>query len=274
MRKADVFAPGHHLYRAADGSWRYSAPGNVFVRIGGEDRLLALVRDVAAGATQLPLPDVDRPAVERMTAALTDRGVFVGPGRVGTVPAGWKVRLDGDSPVVGKLTELLGDLLEDVECTVGPADEAAVAGSDVVVSCARWLPDSHWCRLDQWCAAHHTPWHGCYAEGDTFVVGPLSMPGRTACYQDTRGRRLAAAALPDELIAHWAYLDSDTVKPPAPFTPAATAVLAGLLAADLRALAAGSAVPSEGHQLVVDLTTASISRHPVLPLPNLAVNPV
>ncbi len=282
-----MFAPGHHLYRSVDGSWRYSAPGDLFVRIGGDDRLLGLVQQLEAGIPGVTIPAADRVGVERIIAALTERGVLEAhiPGPVADpdhtapirsvpirsvpIPSGRKVHVEGDGPLVGRLLELL----DEAACTVGPADEDAVARSDVVVSCAQWLPDSRWCQLDSWCTAHRTPWHGCHGEGDTFVLGPLSIPGRTASYRDTRGRRLAAAAIPDELIAHWAYLDSDTVKPVVRCTPAAVSVLAGLLAADLLALAAGTAIPSQGYQLVVDLATFSITRHPVLPLPDLAVNP-
>ncbi len=275
-----MFAPGHHLYRGADGSWRYSAPGDVFVRIGGDDRLLTLVQGIEAGSSGVVVPAADRAAVSHVSAALTERGVLRGPGQVpaAQVPPAWKVQIEGDGPATERLVELLVELLVNadgvtMECAVGPLDEAAVAGNQVVVSCAQWLPDDRWRTLDRWCADHSTPWHGCYAEGDGFVVGPLSIPGRTASYRDTRGRRLAAAALPDELRAHWAYLDSDAPRPVARFPRTAVAVLAGLLAADLLALAAGDAVPSEGHQLVVDPRAASISRHPVLPLPDLAGNP-
>ncbi|SBW22571.1 TOMM precursor leader peptide-binding protein [Protofrankia symbiont of Coriaria ruscifolia] len=264
-----MFAPGHHLYRSVDGSWRYSAPGDVFVRIGGDDRLLTLVQQLEAGVPGVSVPEADRVGVERIIAALTERGVLVDPDHSLPVPAGWKVHIEGDDPIPEKLLELL----DEAECTVGCVDEHVVARSDVIVSCAQWLPDARWRQLDSWCTEHRTPWHGCHAEGATFVIGPLSIPGRTASYRDTRGRRLAAAALPDELIAHWAYLDSDAVKPAVRFTPAAVSVLAGLLAADLLALAAGTGVPSEGHQLVIDLATLSITRHRVLPLPELAINP-
>lgn len=270
-----MFAPGHHLYRSPDGSWRYSAPGDVFVRIGGADHLLTLVQQIEAGI-EVTVPEADRAALARVRAALTERGVLAGQDRAGRNPAGqdpigqeladWTVHIEDDSPVAGALLELLGG----VRATVGRVDEGVVASSDVVVSCAQWLPDSRWRQLDSWCTAHATPWHGCYSEGDTFVLGPLSIPGRTASYRDTRGRRLAAAALPDELTAYWAYLDSDAARPPARFSPAAISVLAGLLAADLLALMAGRVVPSEGHQLVINLATTSIRRHPVLRLPDLA----
>lgn len=273
MRKAsDVFAPGHHLYRGADGSWRYSAPGDVFVRIGGADHLLALVQQIEAGTATVTVPGADRAALARVTAALIERGVLAGQDPAPQDLAEWTVHVEDGSPVAGALLGLLEGVgpLEGVRATVGPVDEGVVASCDVVVSCAQWLPDRHWRQLDSWCTAHATPWHGCYAEGDTFVLGPLSIPGRTASYRDTRGRRLAAAALPDELTAYWAYLDSGAPRPPARFSPAAVSVLAGLLATDLLALMAGRAIPSEGHQLVVDLTTTSIRRHPVLPLPELA----
>jgi hypothetical protein len=76
--------------------------------------------------------------------------------------------------------------------------------------------------------------------------------------------------MPDELRAHWSYLDSGEPTPTPAWTPATVALVAGLIAADLEALRAGCPPPSEGHQLVLDVGHAALRRHRVLPLPRLA----
>lgn len=261
-----MISPGHHVYRGPDGSWRYASPGDAFVRISGSGALLQRVRDVAYGR-----PDpADRSAgsdgeLDGILAALTDRGVLARPA---DPDGGGLVRrtihVEGTNRVAETVAGLLG-----AGVTRGPVDEGVVAGADVVVSCADWLPDTRWQQLDSWCAAHRTAWHGCYAEGTSLVLGPLSVPGRTASYRDTRGRRLAASGTPEELLALWAHLESDDPHPVAPWSAAGAAVVAGFLAADVLALLGGQSIPSEGHQLVLDPGTATLRRHPVLPLPVL-----
>ena len=257
---------GYHLYRGDDGTWRYSAPGDTFVRVRGDDRLLEIVQRVEVTGSNAGLNDDDALAVARVRDALVGQGVVVN-GEASPAPdRAWRVHLAGDGPVAEQLIPLVGG----VQLTRGTVDEQAVKCADVLVCCAQWLPDRDWQLVDDWCRDHCTPWHGCYAEGTQVVIGPLSIPGRTANYRDTRGRRLAAAGRPDELLAHWSYLDSEMAKPSPPWTAGAAAVAAGLIALDLAALRVGAPAPSEGFQLVFDPGTAAISRHPVLPLPQLA----
>jgi hypothetical protein len=259
-----VLAPGHHLYRTPDGSWRYSGPADRFVRVNADDALLSLVARAAATGAQPPATAGLREGVDRVRAALLANGVLT-DAAAGT-PSRLRVHLEGDTPVVRMLADLLGD---DVSAS-GPVEQADPAATDVLVTCAQWLPDRRWQDVDDWCQKHSVAWHSCYAEADCFVVGPLWIPGRTASYRDTRGRRLAAASMPDELRAHWSYLDSGEPTPTPAWTPATVALVAGLIAADLEALRAGCPPPSEGHQLVLDVGHAALRRHRVLPLPRLA----
>lgn len=151
--------------------------------------------------------------------------------------------------------------------TLGHAREADIEDADIIVTCAGWLPDAEWQALGELCAQHATPWHSTYVEGDTVVVGPLFQPARTANYLDVRGRRLAAAEAPDELLGLWSYLESVQPKPPVPWTGPTAAVVAGLIAADVLAVAQGEPCPTQEHQLVFRPSIGTIERHRVLPLP-------
>jgi hypothetical protein len=76
---------------------------------------------------------------------------------------------------------------------------------DLLIACAGWIPDARWQRLDAWCAARGIPWHRVHQEGAALHLGPLSIPGVTASYADSRARRLAAASYPEELEALWQF---------------------------------------------------------------------
>ncbi|WP_055534933.1 hypothetical protein [Streptomyces graminilatus] len=264
----DRVAPGHHLYPGPDGSWRHSTPDGRFTRIRGPQELLTAAQRFVHRADEGPVdPLLDSEHGQALLAALGGRGALVGEagGAQGrSVQGGPSVHVEGDNPVAHAVVALLP---AGTRIATGPVDEDAVRAADVVVCCAGWLPDAHWRRVDAWCASHSTAWHRCHAEGLRFVLGPMSVPGVTVSYGDTRGRLLAAADLPDELAAHWAYLDGDTL-PPVPWpTPAATAVLAGLLVADVLRLHETGTPAGSDVQLVVDAATATVERHRVLPLP-------
>lgn len=273
----DRIAPGHHLYPGPDGTWRHSSPDGRLTRIRGPHPLMAAVRESAYKSGHTEVTD----DVRALLDALRERGVLIAEDRH---PAGrpddspefslGRVHVEGDSPVAAAVADLLGP---ETHVTTGRVDEDAVRAADAVVSCAGWLPDAHWRRVDAWCAQHATPWHRCHAEGLRWVTGPLFVPGVTVGYADTRGRILAADDLPDELAVQWAYLDqghtsgAEGALPPVPWPSAAgAAVLAGLLVEDLRRALASGTPTARDTQLVVDLATASITRHRVLPLPTTA----
>lgn len=262
-------APGHHLYPVGGGGWRYCTPEEKFVRVSGPDHLLVLAQQVAHGTLDraaVELSDGDVVLFEQLVGALAARGLLAAAGERPSA-AGRRVHVDGDNPIGDALAALLHR-----QCVVtrGVLDEGAVVAADVVVSCAGWLPDTYWLAVDRWCAEQRTPWHRCYVEGNRFVLGPLTVPGRTASYSDTRSRRLAASGTPDELAELWRHLDLPDGRAPVRWPGTECAVPAGLLATDVLAAAAGTPVPSAGHQLVLDLATARVDRHPVLPIPRVA----
>lgn len=253
---------GCHLYEGADGVWRYYLPGDKFVRISAPVELVNAARQqlYGHGAADQPVLGVDA-----LVTALAARGV-VETAPVPPTRSQATILVLGTGPIVEQITELLTH-----DVVTGQADVAAVAGADVVISCASWLPDAAWRDLDAACARHRVPWHGCYAEGTRWFVGPMAVPGRTAGYADTRARRLGACGVPDELLSYWAYLDAGVELPPVPYPgPAGAAIIAGLIAADVEAYLSTGAPAAEACQLEVDPATLVVARHPVLPLPATA----
>ncbi|MGW1209161.1 hypothetical protein ACWD5F_05950 [Streptomyces sp. NPDC002499] len=260
----DRIAPGHHLYEGPDGSWRHSSPDGGFTRIRGPQELLTAAQRFAYGTDgERTDPALESEHGRALLSALTERGTLAA-GQQLLVPGALSFHVEGDNPISRAVVALLPPA---TRVTTGPVDEDIVRTADIVVCCAGWLPDAHWQRVDAWCALHSTAWHRCHAEGLRFVLGPMSVPGRTVSYADTRGRLLAAADLPDELAAYWAHLDGDNLPPvPWPGAPA-VAVLAGLLVEDVLRWHESGMPAGRDVQLVVDSANATVDRHRVLPLP-------
>lgn len=255
-------APGHHLYRGADGAWRCAVPGDRFLRLRGPDTVLRHAQQVLYGVavSNGPPESLVAPFVD----GLAERGLL------DTAPAATDLRsrvvgIEGDGPIASMVADLLGPVTTVARTSLDPE---TLAGLDAAVSCTGWLPDAHWQRIDRWCLAAGVAWHRCYSEGGRFHVGPLLVPERTAGYADTRARRLAAARLPDELRGLWAYLDAGGPMPPVPWPdPGGVAVVAGMLVADVLAHLSGRPVPGGDQQLEVDPAALGVTRHAVLPLP-------
>lgn len=266
-----VLAPGHHLYATDDGAWRVALPQDRFVRISGDPSALSafqrLVHGVAEPGTQ---PREEAEALAHLRDLFAARELL----RRDTTPAAQPrsdrptahVENEGDSP----LGRVVAGLLESVATVVqGPVDEDAVRSADVIVSCAGWLPDARWRELDSWCAAHGTAWHRLHAEDVRFFLGPLTVPGRTASYEDLRGRRLAACDMAEELLRHWAYLeDPDQAKPAVSWPDeAGLAVIGGLLAHDVLTYLRTGTPAVVDREVEVEVSTARVVHHPVLALP-------
>ncbi|MEX5635116.1 hypothetical protein [Parafrankia sp. FMc2] len=272
-------ADGHHLYPFPGGGWRVAGPGEVFLRVLGPSALVAQLQDRlrpggAEGSDFEPVAgEISgvEPTLAQLVQALADRGVLVDGGDGASTPARTTpplLHVSGDGPVA----RLVGDLAADwARVRRGPVDEEAVMSADVLVDCAHWLPDTHWRQVERWCQAHSTAWTRCHAEGVSLFAGPLSVPGRTARYEDVRGRRLAAADAPEELLAHWAWLDrSGEAHPEVPWPGRGVlAMVAGLLLAEVEAWWASDRLPEVDVQVEV-AAPGSVARHPVLPLPVLA----
>ncbi|WP_432971065.1 hypothetical protein [Dactylosporangium sp. CA-233914] len=256
-------APGAHLYPGPDGVWRYHLPGDEFVRITAPGELLETAQRLLHGAGGADTAG----ELDQLLAAFDERGLLAGPPPAApqTLTTVW---VDGDNPVAEQVARLLR---AEARVLTGPADEGAVTAADVVVSCAGWLPDARWRRLDRWCRRNGRPWHMSYAEGRRWYTGPLFVPGASAGYADVRARRLAASGVPAELRAHWAYLDSTAVAPPVPWPSAgAAAIVAGLIVNDVLAWRDTGTAAAHGLQIGLDPATGELTRHPVLALPAIA----
>jgi hypothetical protein len=216
-------------------------------------------RDAVAGTVRSGAED---PVYDELVKSLTDAGALSKATSVASVV---RVHLAGQAPVACLLAEMLTGPA--CEVTSGPIDQDVVAVSDLVVSCASWLPDRAWSELAEMCRRHGTAWHGSYAEGSSVVVGPMWLPGQTASYLDVRGRRLAAAAAPDELRALWRHLEGAEHVPEARWDQPSAAVAAALIAADVQAWRADRPLPQRDTQVVFDLASGRFDRHPVIPLP-------
>ncbi|GAA3086648.1 hypothetical protein [Streptosporangium carneum] len=250
----ESIAPGHHLYTGPDGTWRSCDENERFARLSGQADLLERMREQAYRGGSAP-------DLEPLAAVLRERGVLTPLPGEDADEGELRVCVRGDGPVAVEVARLLetarNTLLDDDPRT-----------ADALVECTGWLPDERWRRVD----AGGGVWHRCHVEGRRLVVGPMTVPGRTASYRDLRGRRLAAAALPDELAGLWSYLDDGLAGtaplPPVPWPNAgAVAIAAGLLVNDLLTWRDGGLPATAGFQLVVDPASGRVDRHPVLPLP-------
>ena len=255
--------PGAHLFRGTDGAWRVVDPTGRFFRLRSESPLLSKLRPLLHGGVQ-SRRTLDSAQTARAIDALERQGFVAEPDDPPDLfPC--TVLLEGDTAVGDRLASLLSPR---VTVERGPLEAAGDPWPDLAISCAGWLPDRRWQATDEVLRSVGVPWHRCHAEGRRWVIGPISMPGQTATYSDTRSRILAAARQAEELAGHWAYLDAGVCLPPVPELPAGVVgVVAGLMVADILAVLAGQPVPSEGYQLVFDPLTSEVTRHPVLPLP-------
>lgn len=263
--------PGAHLYMGHDGWWRHRAADGRVTRLRSSGDMDAVRGALVEGAVPGALPQGH---VRRHLEAFDRRGLLHHDERSdGSHRARVVLVVDGsgpdEHPVAAHLRTLLAasaDIAQAPGLTGFEVDDV-----DLVVACAGWLPDRRWRAIDAACAATRTPWHRTYVEGTRAVVGPFTAPGGTASYEDTRARLLAATGDVHELLSFWAHLDAGAGVPPVPWAdlggPGGAAMIAGLVAVDVLAALTGGTVPSEGAQLVVDPATATVERHPVLPLP-------
>lgn len=258
--------PGAHLYPTAD-AWRCSLPGDRFIRLSGPAELLHRFQGQAHGETVLPVGEAEAESLRQLEQLFAEQDLIVAPGP--DVPPSRRrprILLSGDNPIAEAVRELLAPW---AEVTTNSVDEGAIAQSDLLISCAGWLPDTRWLRVGDWCRAHGTAWHRSHAEGTSLFLGPFSVPGATPDYRDVRGRRLAASGVPDELLAFWRYLDQDDVPhPPVPWPgPGAIAVAAGLLVDDVHRWWHGGVPDPVSYQQELLPAPLRIVPHPVLALP-------
>lgn len=148
-------------------------------------------------------------------------------------------------------------------------------GTDAVCAVADGPAPAAWTALDT-LPAHGTAWFRLSVEGRHGILEPPAVHPGDAGHADVRARRLAAAGSGHpHLLAYW------DAAPAAPTGPGDHALLGALLAADIRAWIAGHDTPATGDLVpaalparrrlrVVDLDTAAIADHALLPVPDSA----
>lgn len=154
-------------------------------------------------------------------------------------------------------------------------DTGTGTGTDAVCAVADGPAPAAWTALDT-LPAHGTAWFRLAVEGRHGILEPPAVHPDDAGHADVRARRLAAAGSGHpHLLAYW------DAAPDAPTGPGDHALLAALLAADVRAWIAGHDTPATGDLVpaalparrrlrVVDLDTAAIADHALLPVPDSA----
>lgn len=261
---------GAHLFLGADGAWRYVDPTGRFFRLRSEGTVLSELQPLLHGGVE-SCPGLDDAQTTQAVDALNRQGFVALPDDPSPLPDTCTVLVESDTAVGDQVISLLEPYVTVVQAPLEAADDLR---PDHCVSCVGWLPDLRWRAVDGVLRSVGASWHRCYAEGRLWVIGPMTVPGRTATYSDTRGRILAAASRADELAGHWSYLDAGQCLPPVPeLSTGAVAVIAGLMVADILAALASKPIPSEGYQLAFDPRTSELARHPVLPLPPVWSSP-
>lgn len=268
--------PGCHLYRSTDGAWRLAQPDDRYERIHVPSDVGDALERISVGAQSRSAARArvgDPATFDAAVDALLQQGCLIPheptPSAASSHGA---VVIDGHGAVADQVAQLLRGA--GVEVTRLHAEAlndnapAVVEKADLLLTCAGWLPDGQWLKLDSLTEALELTWHRLHIEAERFHIGPVSIPGRTPNYRDVRARRLAAARHPDELECAWAHLANPAQQPMLePPPPAACVVAAGLLAADALAVLAGTPAPSQSYELELDMLTLVVQRHPVLALP-------
>lgn len=279
------FSPGRHVFESEDEGWLLYEPSGAFVRLRAQAESLRgliahldadVAEDVAAREVDDAVHDLlkqfeSRGVIERASTAQHETGHDESSGLDAKRGAFRRVQVCGTGPIANVLAQILGgedDLA--IEAVEDDAAPESIDHIDLVIDCAGWLPDTRWQARDEACREHAIAWHGCYAEGSRFYLGPFFLPddASTVSYRDARARRMAAAPYPEGLEGYWRYLDAgpsvvDVAWPDA----GRVAQLAGALAADVIAWARGETPPSHGHQLAFAPVTGRWTWHPVLPVP-------
>jgi molybdopterin-synthase adenylyltransferase len=84
---------------------------------------------------------------------------------------------------------------------------AAVAGSDFVLCCIDGGQASLAYKLNRVCLASGTSWIACDCSAAEITVGPLVVPGRTACHLCYKMRLVAGSETPEDEFAFQSFLD-------------------------------------------------------------------
>ncbi|CAL9357490.1 hypothetical protein SUDANB176_00605 [Streptomyces sp. enrichment culture] len=259
-----VAVPGRGLaVRTADGEF-------LTVRTGDADEDALLARLTAAEpADRGPDPEVDR-----LVGAFRAAGYLADERPPSAWPAGLRdVRLLGD-PV---LTEPLAAHLRaaGAEPRPGEPGDPAAGRPAAVVWCLNGpVPEGLWDAADR-LPGRRIAWLRCHREGMQVYAEPLAADPGDVTAAHIRARRLAATPAHRELAAYWS--GPRTGGAPVELTPAAAGLVAALLADDLTRWATGAPergpLPARRRLRRVDLRNLTVTEHPVLPVPRVAVTP-
>ena len=147
---------------------------------------------------------------------------------------------------------------------------AAVRGADVVVCCLDAGQSNLIFKLNRVCLAEGVRWLACALAGAEIDIGPVMVPGRTACYLCYRMRAIACAGNPTEAFAYEQYLDGRKQDDSARRENLVFAanIAAGFVGTEVVKLLTDLAPPSLfGRLTTVRLTDMAIQRHSVLRKP-------
>ncbi|WP_224390652.1 hypothetical protein [Pseudonocardia sp. ICBG1293] len=251
----DAFAAAGYLDHAPP-------PRTVTVTVVGSGALA----DAVAAALDGPGVRVGRRDLATLTAATPGSPAAGGSGTGGRA----------DPATAGGATDpaTAGDRTGD-DAAAGPGDAGTAGPVDAVCAVADGPAPAAWTALDT-LPARGTAWFRLAVEGRHGILEPPSVHPGDAGHADVRARRLAAAGSGHpHLLAYW------DAAPAAPTGPGDHALLAALLAADVRAWVAGHDTPASGALVpaalparrrlrVVDLDTAAVADHALLPVPDSA----
>ncbi len=190
------------------------------------------------------------------------------PGDVGHLIArleGAAVCLWGDDRISRSIERLLQDCQVRVlglPCNGGqPATEAAadqLGRASLLVGCGASLRDASLMQLNALSLATGTPWLPVISDAAEITLGPLIVPGRSACLVCLRVRAEALAPGPLRLIRVGSR----------PMLPAAVQVAAGIVAVEvLKALLGADRPTLEDRLIRIHLRTLAWTRADVLRLP-------
>jgi bacteriocin biosynthesis cyclodehydratase domain-containing protein len=146
----------------------------------------------------------------------------------------------------------------------------ALRGSDFVVCCLDPAQASLVYKVNRACLAERIRWVSCSATALEVIVGPMVVPGETACYMCYKMRAVACAEDPEADFAFERWLDRqkrDDSQRRENLTMTA-AIAANLLGLEVLKLITGVApLTTSGRLLVFDAIDLSLTRHVILRKP-------
>ncbi len=145
--------------------------------------------------------------------------------------------------------------------------------SDLVILCLE-KPDHSMCRwVNQACVERGIPWVAAYLSAVEAVIGPMVVPGETACYECYHLRRQSNQDRLEERQTVEQYLEQHRAErsPFGQLSPLPS-IAGGLVSLEALRQLAGFAQPSTYDAFLrVDLITLEAELHPILKLPRCPI---